>query len=383
MEAFRDLKNLFIKKDKHKTENAVFQLHHRVNFIIILVGVTVLLAQNYLNENAITCKDEKAYSKAYCWLHGGGHLPPNLAYAASGCVAEQQENITNDMNDEAKAEVEAKNKVVEWRNKRITSYYIWMPYVLVLCAALAKLPRFIWKTMGERGVTESVMQLREDSVKMGERTVKLLDDSFRSKFFVLSFTFCEFLNIVTLIINFSILDKLLGGQFWSYGSKVIDHMIDEKESNPMCTVFPTEVSCDVSYGGSTGDTDNKNIICILSNNAFNQYYFFVLWIWWTALLVVSILTFIYSLIKLSVPQVSTQNFMRVLSLHGVDYTNQLNGLSNYDFYLLGRIASNLKGSEIEAWVNEVGARRQRSAPHVVVDNNTENQALTSNEMEMM
>merc|ERR1712107_410762 len=209
-------------------------------------------------------------------MGGGGHLPPNLAYAASGCVAEQQENITNDMNDDAKSEVEARNEVVEWRNKRITSYYIWMPYVLILCAALSKLPRFIWKTMGERGVTESVMQLRNDSVKMGERTVKLLDDIYRSKFFVLSFTFCEFLNIVTLIINFSILDKLLGGQFWSYGSKVIEHMIDEKESNPMCTVFPTEVSCDVSYGASTGDTDNDNIICILSNNAFNQYYFFVL-----------------------------------------------------------------------------------------------------------
>jgi len=373
MEAAKDLKNILFKKDKHKTENNVFQLHHRVNFIIILVGVTVLLAQNYLNENAITCKGGDDYDKAYCWLHGGGQLPPKLAKAASGCVAEQRRD---DMGDEKKEEL-------EWRNKRITSYYIWMPYVLILCAALAKLPRFLWKTFGERGVTESVMQFREDSVKMGERTVKLLDDSYRSKFFVLSFTCCEFLNIVTLIINFSILDKLLGGQFWSYGSKVIVHMNDEKESNPMCTVFPTEVSCDVSYGASTGDTDNDNIICILSNNAFNQYYFFVLWIWWTALLVVSILTFIYSLIKLSVPQVSTQNFMRVLSLHGVDYTNQLNGLSNYDFYLLGRIASNLKGSEIEAWVNEVGARRQRSAPHVVVDNNTENQALTSNEMEMM
>jgi len=374
MEAAKDLKNILFKKDKHKTENNVFQLHHRVNFIIILVGVTVLLAQNYLNENAITCKGGDDYDKAYCWLHGGGQLPPKLAKAASGCVAEQRRD---DMGDEKKEEL-------DWRNKRITSYYIWMPYVLILCAALAKLPRFLWKTFGERGVTESVMQFREDSVKMGERAVKLLDDSYRSKFFVLSFTFCEFLNIVTMIINFIIIDTLLDGQFWSYGSKVIDHMSEEKKvGNPMCTVFPTEISCDVSYGGATGGTDNDNILCLLSNNAFNQHYFFVLWIWWTALLVLSGLTFIYSLIRLSVPQVSTLNFKRTLSLHGVDLGhNQLNGLSHYDFYLLGRIASNLKGSEIQALVNEVGARRQRSAPHVVVDNKDEKQPLKSNEMEM-
>merc|ERR1712227_393914 len=97
MEAVKDLKNILFKKDKHKTENNVFQLHHRVNFIIILVGVTVLLAQNYLNENAITCKGGDDYDKAYCWLHGGGQLPPKLAKAASGCVAEQTKS---DMGDE-------------------------------------------------------------------------------------------------------------------------------------------------------------------------------------------------------------------------------------------------------------------------------------------
>ena len=70
-------------------------------------------------------------------------------------------------------------------------------------------------------------------------------------------------------------------------------------------------------------------------------------------------------------------------MHGVDLGhNQLNGLSHYDFYLLGRIASNLKGSEIQALVNEVGARRQRSAPQVVVDNKDEKQPLKSDDMEM-
>merc|ERR1712211_122943 len=99
-----------------------------------------------------------------------------------------------------------------------------------------------------------------------------------------------------------------------------------------------------------GGIDNNNILCLLSNNAFNQHYFFLPWVWWTALLVLSGLTFIYSLIKLTVPQVSSQNFKRTLSMHGVDLgQNQLNGLSHYDFYLLGRIASNLREARFKLW----------------------------------
>ena len=71
----------------------------------------------------------------------------------------------------------------------------------------------------------------------------------------------------------------------------------------MCSLFPTEVSCTVETGGiAKGSVDVKNMICLLSNNLFNQYFFLVLWCWWVIILVLSSLGLVYRLAQLVVPQ---------------------------------------------------------------------------------
>ena len=62
-----------------------------------------------------------------------------------------------------------------------------------------------------------------------------------------------------------------------------------------------QVSCSIQIGASTGGVDKSNFLCILGNNLFNQKYFFVLWVWWTFLLLVCLLGFIYRLARILVP----------------------------------------------------------------------------------
>ena len=82
----------------------------------------------------------------------------------------------------------------------------------------------------------------------------------------------------------------------------------------MCELFPTEVACNINIGSTTGALDRTNFLCILGNNLFNQKYFFVLWLWWMFLLIVSVLGMVYLIARISFPSLSRYLLSR--KIHG-------------------------------------------------------------------
>ena len=73
-----------------------------------------------------------------------------------------------------------------------------------------------------------------------------------------------------------------------------------KHSPPLCL----QVACYIRIGATTGAIDRTNYLCILSNNLFNQKYFLVLWLWWFALIGVSVLGLIYRFARIMIPDLS-------------------------------------------------------------------------------
>ena len=69
---------------------------------------------------------------------------------------------------------------------------------------------------------------------------------------------------------------------------------------PLCL----QVACYIRIGATTGAIDRTNYLCILSNNLFNQKYFLVLWLWWFALIGVSVLGLIYRFARIMIPDLS-------------------------------------------------------------------------------
>ena len=65
-----------------------------------------------------------------------------------------------------------------------------------------------------------------------------------------------------------------------------------------------QVSCYIRIGATTGNIDANNYLCILNNNIFNQKYFLVLWMWWMALIGVSVFGLIYRFARLMIPDLS-------------------------------------------------------------------------------
>merc|ERR1711923_312839 len=273
----KKLKDLF-RWDTVFHDNFLFKLHHQANFAIILFGVAFISGMNYLNKNAIECTGGDEFSKQYCWLHGAGHIESDLHPSDIKCKADQNKMTAETKND---------------GSGRHSHYYHWVPFVLMLCLAVIKAPRVLWKEVCERGVISGAVGGKDEQPadKIVERFRKL---RLRANRFHLAFFVCELLNIASVFICFFILNSLLGRKFFSYGYNFSNfNPADADEVNPMCNLFPTLVSCNVIAGGITGDADRSNILCLLSNNLFNQYYFLILWFWWVVLLVISGLGLVY------------------------------------------------------------------------------------------
>ena len=322
------------KSDSVIHDNKLFKLHHQVNYFFVFLGIVFIFGQNYLGSPIKCYREDDGYVLQYCWYHGSGHLPEGLSKSVSGCIADQTTFLSSAQNDQ--------------RDQRHTRYYIWLPFVLGICLAIIKTPRFFWKNMCERGLMESIVANTPE--KMAIRIMKLKGQ--RSFMYFLSFLFCEILNIISVILCTIILDSLLGGNFWEYGSKVhefystpaLDRESLEK-TNPMCNVFPTEVSCFTNAVGINGQLEPKNHLCMLSNNMFNQYYFLILWIWWLFLFSLSIVCLIFRLLQFMVPAFSAAVFRSHLSQYNLQFwASDLEylKLKQWDYFLLIHILNNLK-----------------------------------------
>jgi len=353
----KKLKDLF-RVDKVLHDNFLFKLHHQANFAIILFGVAFIFGMNYLNGNAIECKGGGDFEKQYCWLHGAGHIDSKLSPQDIKCKADQ-------------------NMMTSKTDERHTHYYLWVPFVMVLCLAVIKAPRVLWKEVCERGmIAGAVGEAEQPADKIAERFKKLKR---KANKFHWAFFICELLNILSVVICFVILDTLFAGNFMEYGSNFAAYSRagseETKQTNPLCNLFPSVVSCKVLTGGASGNPDEDSILCLLSNNVFNQYYFLIVWYWWVALLTVSALGFVYRLAGIFSPGVSKWVFVCKMEPHGQDRAAaRLEKLSSAEYFLLGRICQNLKGTQIGKVILELRKQENKTEPagdnmesHAVLD----------------
>ena len=350
------LKNLF-KRDRVFHDNILFKLHHQVNFFIILAGVVFIFGENYLNGKAIVCQKGGTYANQYCWLHGTGHIHKDLAKDITGLCAMDQDEVTANKD-------------------RQTHYYLWLPFVLLICMGLVKLPRVLWKDLGDRGQLAGMVE-KKTAEKIAARFNKLKR---KSQMYFMGFVFCEVLNIFATFLCFFILDQLLNGKFWTYGTDVNNYFSNRPTvneltqnpsleiPNPMCGLFPTEVACNFCTGSIGGGcSDRQSILCILSNNIFNQYFFLILWFWWVFLLFLSLLGLLYRAAQFCIPSFGRTVLSFKLSPIGQGHLVTNLDLKMSDYFLLGRLIRNLKGSVAEEVLREL-MKMDRTGMKVELEN---------------
>jgi len=343
------VKKLF-KPSDIQISNFVFTLHQQWTFVIVFIGLIFSMGNNYLNKDAITCHGGSDYINNFCFLHGSSHIPQVLQAelsSATSCISEDESG-------------EDQDKV------RTTHYYIWLPFILAIIATLTKLPGILWKIL-ERGMMKKlVLDMDESGSKTALRFQKVVlkgkTSSVQAMIYNFGFAFCEVLNLVVILVSQSMLNSLFNNEYASYGVNVqtfrsfvpnpsLPELTNARPVNPMCHLFPTEVSCSVKTGGIGGNTNKENILCLLPNNVFYQYYFLILWWWWVVLIFITCLALVYRLVQILLPQFGRMRLQAMFDSLGVDSESLAKvdkmKLSPWKTFLLIRLVGNLKGSQVD------------------------------------
>ena len=267
-------------------------------------------------------------------------------------------------------------KLTSEEDAPVTAYYLWLPYLLSLLFVLSKAPHSAWKKLFESNLLAQIigstskpqqispLQQREmdwSALMSPNATMNLGPGmtpkgmggmggmgrgggggkkggrgggannagaiaenflSFRRKYqrYHKKFALFEALNLATVFLSMMVTHWILNYKFWNYGMDVIEYVSyygqvqGRKLHDPMCELFPTEVACNINIGSTTGALDRTNFLCILGNNLFNQKYFFVLWLWWMFLLILSMLGLVYRAARITIPSLSRYLLQR--KVHG-------------------------------------------------------------------
>jgi len=329
----------WFKGDELSIDNMLFRLHHQASTFVIMFGLLFIFLENHLDGRAIVCQGGDQYARSYCWIHGTAYVREHLQGKATGCFV-----------DQSKIESEA--------DAPVTAYYLWLPFLLTFCFGFAKFPRSVWRNFLEGGLLRNIIGPQADPSAIA---TNFLDFRGRYAKYHLYFGFCEFLNLIMVIVSMFVTDGLLLNKFFSYGQEVLNYIWSVKHigpdgkyltHDPMCELFPTEVACYIRIGATTGAVDRSNYLCILSNNLFNQKYFFVLWLWWFFLIAISVLGIVYRLARIMVPDLSrsilTRN-VRAWRLENLD-------LSGADCFVLDKLSDNMPMQDMDQVLGEIAKR---------------------------
>jgi len=340
----------FFKRDGLVIDSPLFRLHHQMSTFVIMIGFIFISVENYLDTKAILCHSGaqfSAYAKSYCWIHGTAYVRTQLQGKATGCYVDQ-------------------SRLQSEEDAPVTAYYLWLPYLLSLLFAFAKLPHSMWKKFFENNLIGHILggqtqnqfepkpwggfgphnqtpgqgknQLKSKPSEIAQNFV-----DFRSKYdhYHKKFAFWEAMNIVTIFLSMQITHWILNYKFFPYGFQVIEYLTWYGQGpvlhNPMCELFPTEVACNINIGSTTGGMDRTNFLCILGNNLFNQKYFFVLWLWWVALLIISLVGLVYRWVRIVVPSLS--RYLLARKIHGTQLSSL--DMTSGDCFVLEMVVDNM------------------------------------------
>jgi len=376
---FSDQVKKLFNPSKIQTGNFIFALHQQWTFVIVIVGLIFASTNNYLNTDAIVCFGDKdtPYIRDFCFLHGGGQVAKEI-----------QGKISSNTQCASMVSKEDDDK----GQYRTTSYYVWLPFILATIAIITKLPGILWKNVLERKVMEKLVEDMDlDGKKTAERFYKVVKGgkSLQSVVYNFGFAACELLNLVAILISQSILNWLFNEEYATFGLDVQAHRSYVQKSeglpdlknpgNPMCSLFPTEISCNVSSGGISGGDNLDNILCLLPNNMFYQYYFLILWWWWVILIFITCLALLYRLVQIVLPQVGRMRLAAIRAALGVDAKCRVEmKLQAWDAFLLTRLVGNLKASQVTKLLEVLDNEEEEIAS--LLDDEEGNE--TSQEMEM-
>lgn len=221
---------------------------------------------------------------------------------------------------------------------RYHSYYQWVPIMLFFQGIMFYVPHWLWKIWegGKiRMITDGVPAVSnepEDRQYSQKRLVQYLTDSLGLhniyasgyyicevniintillKNFVIVSSHFQVLNFLNVIGNMFLVDRFLGGEFFSYGTNVLKFsQLDQEDRNdPMIAVFPRVTKCTFQKFGPSGTIQSHDALCILALNILNEKIYIILWFWFIILAIISGVQLGYNFALIMLPSFKKRMFL--------------------------------------------------------------------------
>jgi len=206
------------------------------------------------------------------------------------------------------------------------AYYQWVPFVLFLQGCCFYFPHLIFKAW-EGGKVKNIIAglhhliLAKDERSQKERVLAnyVVESLHTHNFWALKMLIIEFINLINVVGQIYFVDAFLGGEFSTYGIKVLSFLEadPEKRIDPMAAVFPRVTKCSFYKYGPSGTPQTHDAICVLPVNIVNEKIYVFLWFWMIILSALSVFSVIYHIFQMiSIPY--TKMVLRSASMHQVN-----------------------------------------------------------------
>lgn len=347
----------FIKIDQIVTDSFVFRLHHKFT-VAMLIGASLLVTSRQYFGDPIDCisRDD---------------IPPNLL--DTFCWIHATFSVTDSWNKSVGIDVPypgvASYKPGEERVYH--KYYQWVCFVLFFQAICFYTPRYIWKLFEGNRLRTILLgmdcPILPDVHKRREVLIKYFRNNMGAhRVYYLSYVICEALSFVNVIIQMYVIDSFLGGEFSTFGTKVLSFTDwdDQVRYDPMVKVFPRLTKCTFHRYGSSGDVQKHDAMCILPINIINEKIYIVLWLW---LYFLGTITF-FSLIW----RVSTYSFrgarlfvfkQRAKFCSTQELIQVFDSLPTGDWYLIDLLAKNMDAVHFRDFISELNDNLRKDYYH--------------------
>lgn len=253
------------------------------------------------------------------------------------------------------------------------AYYQWVPFVLFLQACMFYTPHLLYKKWEGGKVKNIIAGLNRLILDKKERTGKekmlaeyVMESKNTHNYWAMKMLVVDFLNLVNVVGNIYFVDTFLGGEFTTYGFRVLSFLEadPEKRIDPMAVVFPRVTKCTFRKYGPSGTIQRHDSICVLPINIVNEKIYVFLWFWLLILTAITVVSIAYHIILMITPSL-TKSHIKSRSLHRQD--EKIESMTKHfemgDWKLMHILAKNMEPVVFAEFVKELYKSFSRRHDH--------------------
>ncbi|XP_032666520.1 innexin inx1 [Odontomachus brunneus] len=350
----------YLKTSGVKTESTLFRIHNKLTVVLLLACSAILTATQYVG-TPIACILKNIPDNVvntYCWIMSTFAMPDAFFREVGKEVAHP--GVANDFG--------------EVSERKYYTYYQWVCFLLFFQALLCWVPQWLWN-FWEGGLMQMIvmglnqsMDTKENIEKKKNSLMEYMTLYLKSHTaYVYKYFVCEFLCLVNIIGQLYLMNRFLGGEFFSYGLRVLQwtSMNQEKRVDPMIYMFPRMTKCIFHKYGSSGTIQNHDALCLLPLNVFNEKSYIFFWFWFLLLSLMLVFLMLYRLLIIFVPTVRSRLLHAAAKKVPIEVCRSINNKVNLgDWWILYNLAHNMDPGIYKEFLTEFTKKMSNSSGHI-------------------